>query len=133
MRLSDLFKPTLPIAALRMMMGIIFFLNAAARIYFNSLSGFGDFLEGKGFPFGFYLAWIVTLFELFGGILMFLRYFVKIFCLGEIIILLIGIALVHWKGGWFVDSMSLGGIEYSIVLITILIAIFFAEEKSMRK
>jgi putative oxidoreductase len=132
MKIDRLFKPTSSIAALRMMMGIIFILHAGVRVYNNTLPGFGDFLESKGFPFGFYLAWAVTLFELIGGILMFLRYLVRIFCIGEIIILITGIVTVHAENGWFVVGRSLNGIEYSIVLITILTAIFIAERKAAR-
>lgn len=113
-------------------MGIIFILHAAVRVYNNTLPGFGEFLDGKGFPFGFYLAWAVTLFELVGGILMFLRYLVKFFCIGEIIILITGIITVHGENGWFVVGRSLNGIEYSVVLITILTAIFIAERKAAR-
>ena len=132
MSIDNLFKPSYSIAALRMMMGIIFILHAAVRVYNNTLPGFGDFLDGKGFPFGFYLAWAVTLFELIGGVLMFLRYFVRVFCVGEIIILITGIVTVHAENGWFVVGLSLNGIEYSIVLITILSAIFIAERKAAR-
>ena len=132
MDLDNLFKPAHSIAALRMMMGIIFILHAAVRVYNNTLPGFGDFLHEKGFPFGFYLAWAVTLFELAGGILMFLRYFVRVFCIGEIIILITGIVTVHGENGWFVVGRSFNGVEYSVVLITILTAIFLAERKAAR-
>jgi hypothetical protein len=40
--------------------------------------------------------------------------------------------LVHWPKGRFIEDMSTGGIEYSIVLITILLAIFLAERKEER-
>lgn len=132
MQPANLLKPSSSIAALRMVMGIVFILHATARIYNNSLSGFGDFLSDKGFPLGFYLAWAVTIFELVGGVLMFFRHLVKLFCIGEIIILITGIITVHWKNGWFVVGMSLGGIEYNVVLITILLAIFFSERKAER-
>jgi putative oxidoreductase len=132
MNIDNLFKPTYSIAALRMMMGIVFLLHAGVRIYNNMLPGFGDFLQGKGFPFGFYLAWAVTLFELVGGILMFLRFFVRIFCIGEMIILITGIVIVHSENGWSIIERSLNGIEYSLVLITILTAIFIAERKAAR-
>ena len=132
MNAGNLLKPTHSIASLRMLMGIIFILHAAVRIYNNTLPGFGDFLQSKGFPFSYYLAWAVTLFELIGGVLMFLRLFVRVFCIGEIIILLTGIFTVHWQNGWFVVGMALGGIEYSVVLITILVAIFLAERKASR-
>lgn len=132
MSADNLFRPSYSIAALRMMMGIIFILHAVVRIYNNTLPGFGDFLEGKGFPFGYYLAWAVTIFELIGGIMMFLRFLVSVFCIGEIIILITGIVTVHAENGWFVVGRSLNGIEYSIVLITILTAIFIAERKAAR-
>jgi putative oxidoreductase len=132
MNIENLFKPAYSIAALRMMMGIIFILHAGVRISNNTLDGFGDFLGAKGFPFGLYMAWAVTLFELVGGVLMFFRYLVRIFCLGEIIILITGIVTVHAENGWFVVGRSLNGIEYSIVLITILTAIFIAERKAAR-
>jgi putative oxidoreductase len=130
MNATNLFKPSYSIAALRMMMGIIFILHAAVRVYNNTLPGFGDFLESKGFPIGYYLAWAVTLFELAGGMLIFFRYFVRIFCFGEMIILIVGIITVHWQNGWFVVGMSLGGVEYSVVLITILFAIYIAETRA---
>ena len=132
MNKDNLFKPTYSIAALRMMMGVVFLLHAGVRIYNNTLPGFGDFLQGKGFPFGFYLAWAVTLFELAGGVLMFFRFFVKIFCIGEMIVLITGIITVHSENGWFVVGRSLNGVEYSVVLITILTAIFLAERKAER-
>ena len=132
MNIDNLFKPTYSIAALRMMMGVVFLLHAGVRIYNNTLPGFGDFLHDKGFPFSFYLAWIVTLFELAGGILMFFRFFVRIFCIGEMIILITGIVIVHSENGWSIIERSLNGIEYSLVLITILTAIFIAERKAAR-
>lgn len=130
MKASRLSGPHPSIAILRMLMGIVFLLHGAARVYENSFAGFGNFLESKGFPLGVYLAWLITLFELLGGIALFFRYFVKIFCIGEIIILLTGIVLVHWQNGWFVVGATSGGIEYSVVLITILVAILIAERKS---
>ena len=132
MNIDNLFKPTYSIAALRMMMGVVFILHAGVRVYNNTLPGFGDFLQGKGFPFGFYLAWFITLFELVGGVLMFFRYLVRIFCIGEIIILIIGIITVHQENRWFALGDSLNGAEYSLVLITILTAIFIAERKAAR-
>lgn len=132
MTVSNLFKPSYSIAALRMMAGIVFILHAGVRIYNNTLPAFGAMLEAKGFLFGFYLIWAVTLFELAGGILMFFRFWVRIFCLGEIIILIIGIVTIHGQNGWFVVERSLNGVEYSVVLITILTAIFIAERKAAR-
>ena len=133
MNVVNLFKPNYSIAALRMMVAIIFILHAAARIYNNTVPGLGFFLEGKGFPFGYYLAWAITLFEVIGAVLLFFRYFVKAFCIGEMIILIVGIITFHWEKGLLGVDMSLSGAEYSMVLITILFAIFIAERKAGRK
>ena len=132
MNVSNLFKPNYSIAALRMMVAVIFVLHAGARIYNNSLLSFGDFLEHKGFPYGFVIAWAVTLFELIGGVLVFFRYFVKAFCIIEMIILIVGIITFHWEKGLMGVDMSLSGAEYSMILITILFAIYIAERKASR-
>lgn len=125
-------SPSLSIAILRVLMGLIFMAHAAIRLIDYSLPGFGDFLNSKGFPAGFYMAWAVTIFELTGGLLMVLRKFVKWFCIGEVIILLTGIIIVHSPNGWFVVGKTLGGVEYSVVLITVFAAIFIAERKFER-
>ena len=130
--MSELLRPSLSIALLRIGMGLVFMSHAIIRLVDYSLPGFGEFLESKGFPAGFYLAWAVTLFELVGGLLMVLRKFVKIFCIGEMIILITGIVIVHSPNGWFVVGKTLGGPEYSVVLITVLIAVFLAEWKEER-
>jgi putative oxidoreductase len=130
MKPSQLLQPSTSIGILRMLMGIIFILHACARLYEQSVPGFGEFIESKGFPAGFYFAWAVTIFELVGGFSMFFRFAVKIFCVIEIIILFTGIFLVHLPNGWFTVGATAGGIEYSVVLITVLAAIFLAERKN---
>jgi putative oxidoreductase len=113
-------------------MGVVFMAHAIARLVDYSIPGFGDSLSSKGFPAGFYMAWAVTIFELAGGLLMIFRMFVKLFCFCEIIILVTGIILVHASSGWFVVGKTLGGMEYSVVLIAVLVAIFLAERKEER-
>ena len=116
-----------------MLMATVFLLHAATRIYNNTQPFFGHFLEEKGIPFGYYLAWAITLFELAGSILLFFRKYVKIFCLIEILILVAGILTGHWQVGWLVIGIAVGGIGYSLVLITILLAIYLAEYRSSKK
>lgn len=125
-----LFQPSTSIGLLRMLMGVIFILHGGARLYEQSVPGFGEFIGSNGIPGGLYIAWFITVFEIIGGILMFLRYAVKIFCVIEILILLGGIFLVHSKSGWFTVGATLNGIEFSVVLIGVLLAIFLAERKN---
>lgn len=131
--MQHFFGPSLSIAILRILMGLVFMSHGAVRLIDYTLPGFGEFLSSKGFPAGFYLAWTVTIFELVGGLLMVLRKFVKWFCVGETIILLTGILIVHSPNGWFVVGKTLGGVEYSVVLIMVLLAVFLAERKEERR
>jgi putative oxidoreductase len=129
--MKGFFEPYFPIAILRILMGLIFMAHGIARLVDYSLPGFGEFLESKSFPAGFYLAWAITIFEITGGLLMVFRKFVPLFCVVEILILLTGIVIVHAQNGWFVVGKTLGGIEYSVVLITVLSAIFISETKNV--
>jgi putative oxidoreductase len=130
MKPSFLLQPTVSIGLLRMLAAIIFILHGGARLYEGTVNGFGEFLTSKGIPAGTFVAWFVTVFEIIGGTAMFLRYAVKIFCIIEICILLGGIFLVHLQNGWFRVGATLNGIEYSVVLIGVLLAIFIAERKN---
>ena len=127
--MSRLLHPSLPIAILRMLMGLVFMAHGLARLIYYTVPGFGEFLDSQGLPGGLYLAWAVTLFETVMGLCMFLGYFVRIFCIGEILILLGGIIMVHWKNHWFVVGMTQGGIEYSVGLITVLTTILISYSK----
>lgn len=127
--LKPLLQPSYSIALLRMAMGAVFMSHAIVRLWDYSLPGFGEFLSLKGFPAGFYLAWGITLFELIGGLLLVFRKYVRVICAGEIIILVTGIILVHAPNGWFVVGKTLGGMEYSVVLIIILLSLILAESK----
>lgn len=130
MQIARLFKPSLPIAALRMLMAVVFLLHAVTRIYNNVQPYFGLFLQEKGIPFGYYLAWAITLFELAGSVLLFIRIYVRWFCIIEILILIAGIITGHWQIGWLVMGIAVGGLGYSLILISILLAIYLAERKA---
>lgn len=131
--LKPLLQPSYSIALLRMAMGAVFMSHAIVRLWDYSLPGFGEFLSSKGFPAGFYLAWGITLFELIGGLLLIFRKYVPVICAGEIIILVTGIILVHAPNGWFVVGKTLGGMEYSVVLILVLLSLIVAEASSRNK
>jgi putative oxidoreductase len=125
-----LLQPSTSIGLLRMLMGIIFILHGGARLYEHSVTGFGGFIGDHGIPGGLYLAWFITVFEIIGGTAMFLRYAVKVFCVIEILIQIGGILMVHSPNGWFTVGAQVGGMEYSVVLVGVLLAIFLAERKN---
>ncbi len=63
------------------------------------------------------IEWIITLFELLGGIALILDFRKKWVAYGFMIEIISGIFLVHAKHGWFVVGHSTGGMEYSFVLL----------------
>jgi putative oxidoreductase len=101
----------------RTCVAVLLIIHGVTRIGNGSVGGFGEFLNGNGFPFGFYIAWGITFFEISGGLLIILGYFVPWICMIFIIELTAGIILVHAGNGWFVVGGGTGGMEYSVLLI----------------
>lgn len=101
----------------------LIFIHGAARFYFGGVEPFGAWLESQGFPFGLQQAWAVTIYELVAPLFIVARRFVTIACLGHIFILSLGLVLVHAPSGWFVVGLGRNGVEYSVLLITCLIAV----------
>lgn len=110
---------------LRIFVSIIFITHAIQRaIIHQTVSGFGEFLETKGFPLGFFVAWFITLYEFIGGASMAFNRGTKYLSAGFVIHQLMGIVLVHARNGWFVVGPSTGGMEYSALIIVALVVIF---------
>jgi putative oxidoreductase len=121
--MKTLLSPAKSMLVLRIMVSICMMAHASQRFYFNSINGFGDFLNAKGFLIGVPIAWGITLFELIGGLAMLLNYFTKWIPLVWAVQLLMGIILVHAQHGWFVVGPSTGGVEYSLLLIVCLLVL----------
>jgi putative oxidoreductase len=115
------------VVILRVIVALIFMAHAIVRLSWNTVDGFGNFLEQKGFPFGVAIVWVITLFEIIGGILLILGYFKKWIALGLIVMLAIGILIIHLDQGWFNGEFGTGGCEYSVVLIGALMVIASAD------
>ena len=108
---------------LRVTVSVFLMAHGIARAYLGTVNGFGEFLNSKGFLVGGFLAWGITIFEIAGGAAMALGYFVRWIAAVFIIQLFTGIILVHAQNGWFVVGATLGGMEYSVMLIICLIVI----------
>ena len=107
----------------RIAVSLFLIAHGVARIYLGTVDGFGEFLNASGFVIGRPLAWGITIFEIAGGTAMIFRYFVRWIASIFILELFVGIILVHAKNGWFVVGATLGGMEYSVLLIVSLIVI----------
>lgn len=120
------------IVFLRFSVAVVFLAHAFVRILNSTIARFGDFLESKGFPFGIWWVYGITVFEITGGLLLMFGYFTKILSTGFIILLVIGIVLIHAEFGWFVGEHGTGGCEYSFILISALLVIVFSGELKRR-
>ena len=115
---------------LRISISLVFFTHAMMRVLNGSLDRFGSFLNLKGLLFGTALVWMITAFELIGGILLALGKYTQLVCLGFLVILLMGIILIHFSQGWFVGEHGTGGMEYSFILIMALITVMSGEKQN---
>ena len=120
---------TVALVTIRLVLAAIMFVHGAARISHGGVGGFGEFLGSQGFPLGFYIAWAITLFELVASVLLAAGFYTWIIALLFAAELAAGIAMVHWKEGWFVVGHGRNGMEFSAVLIASLLAIAYANYK----
>jgi len=127
MALAD--NKTTALVFIRIVLAAVMFVHGASRISFGTVGGFGEFLGSQGIPLGFYVAWAITLFELVGSVLLAAGFYAWIIALIFALQLAVGIALVHYKEGWFVVGHGRNGMEFSAVLIASLLAIAYANYK----
>jgi putative oxidoreductase len=123
--------PGIPI--LRCTLAILLGIHGVTRILHGGVHGFGDFLSNdQHIPFGHGLAWAITLFEIIGTLALLIgRWIVPVASL-LIIELATGIAMVHFKEGWFVVGGGSNGMEYSVLLIMSLLTLVMSSWRSSR-
>lgn len=102
---------------LRVTLGLYMVAHGATRAAVGTVDDFGDFLNGRGFPFGLAVAWVITLVEIVGGLSFASGRFVRL--LGAVFAAqhVMGIIMVHAPRGWFTVGHQVGGAEYSVLLL----------------
>lgn len=108
---------------LRSVVAILIIIHGLARIQLEMVDDFGVFLIENHIPFGEVLAWIITLVEVLGGILLGIGFFVVPLCGWFAFQLLVGMAFFSSEEGWFRIEAGQNGFEYSALLITALIVV----------
>jgi putative oxidoreductase len=98
-------------------------IHGTFRVLDGGVSGFGQFLGSQGLPAGVAVAWLLTIVEIAGGVLLVAGRFVRPLCIWFSLELLAGIALVHFREGWFVVGGGRNGFEYSVLLIVCFAAV----------
>ncbi|MBX2966615.1 MAG: DoxX family protein [Cyclobacteriaceae bacterium] len=117
------------ITILRVVMGIIFITHGIARLYYNSVADFGSYLNSKGLLIGVMLAWVITIGEIVSGSLLALGIKTRYCILFHAVIVAAGLLMVHLPNGWFVVGHGSGGVEYSVLILIVLLVLFTADNK----
>ena len=114
------------LTVLRFAVATLLFIHGAYRASVNGPAGFGPWLGEQGIPFGVAVAWLITIVEIVGTLSIMAGRFVRPFALWFAIELSVGIVLVHAPEGWFVVGAGRNGMEYSVLLVTAMLAIAWA-------
>ena len=120
------------LSALRIGVALLLIAHGIARASLGIVDDFGGFLDAIGFPFGVALAWAITVFEIVGGAVLAWGRWVRPIALVFGLELAMGIALVHAQEGWFVVGAGRNGMEYSVLLIAVLLAVAYAAPSVLR-
>ena len=122
-------SPAQALVLFRVVVSLLLVAHGVMRISAGTVHDFGDFLDSKGFMIGVSIAWLLTIFEIMGGLTMAAGYFAKWIAAVFIIEIGMGIILVHAQHGWFVVGHQLNGIEYSVLLIFSLLLIAATDKR----
>lgn len=108
---------------LRIVTALLFMAHASMRFVNGTIPQFGVFMESQGFPHG--QAWVlaITFYELGAGSLLLLGCGVRWAASGLAVIVSVGIWLIHRHNGWFVGEHGIGGSEYSVALLAMLLVV----------
>ena len=103
-----------------------------ALLHPANIHRFGRFLESHHAPFGEGLAWAVMLFQIGCSLALAARRLVVPACIGNILVLVVGIILVHapkWRTVGLPDGDHQPGAEFSVLLIACLFGVLWAHRR----
>ncbi len=95
-------------------------------LHLDNIPRFGEYLSSLGFPFGGVLAWVVLLTQTVSSLLMLAGRLVVPACLAQMVVLLTGIVVFHYPLGWYVVGPGAGGMEFSVLMVSCLLAVAWA-------
>jgi putative oxidoreductase len=123
-------SPTWPLTIVRVFLGVTFFAHGAQKVFglFGGpgLKGtIGYFQSSLGVPPA--LGVLAALTECFGGLAVFVGLLTRLAALGLIVVMLVAVAKVHWRNGFFLNmSLQSGkghGFEFNWALIGMALAL----------
>ena len=122
-----------PTLVLRITMAAVFFMHGIPSIFTGAVNNFGNqYLNHAGFaPIGLPLAWAIKLSHVACAILFILNRYVRLAAIVTIPVLVTGIIMIHAAEGWFVVGEGRNGMEFNIVLISVLVYLAIINKKGV--
>lgn len=120
---------------LRLGLVVIMFMHSVPSFVNGSVVAFGnEYLANEGFGFlGLPLAIIVKLIHLLTIYTLLANKYIKPTVILNVIILVAGIIMIHWKEGWYVVGGGRNGVEFNFLLIICFFSLLFSEKEIENK
>jgi putative oxidoreductase len=126
-------SPQAALTGLRIVVAVLMFIHGVARVVAGGVDPFGAWLSSIGFPLGRPLAWLITIIEIMGTPALAAGILVRPLSVYFAAQLAMGILLVHRPEGWFVVGLGRNGMEYSVLLIAVFLALAWASDSRGRQ
>jgi len=112
-----------PTLVLRVTLFVILISHSIPGMLDGGVHAFGEeYLRVIGFgAMGLPLAWAIKLSHVVCAVALLLGRYVRLAAAITVLILLMGIILVHYPNGWFVVGRGFNGVEYNVLLISVLV------------
>jgi len=122
-----------PTLVLRITLAAVFFMHGIPSIFTGAVNNFGNqHLNTVGFaPIGLPLAWAIKLSHVACAILLILNRYIRLAAIVTIPILVAGIIMIHATEGWFVVGEGRNGMEFNVLLISVLVYLAIINKKGV--
>jgi putative oxidoreductase len=117
---------------LRAAVASVFVIHGVTRTFLGTVDDFGGFLSSSGIPAGVAMAWVITVVEIVGGVVLALGLAVRPLALWFGVQIAVGIAMVHGREGWFVVGAGRNGVEYSVLIVACLLVVALTDSVSYK-
>jgi putative oxidoreductase len=122
-----------PTLVLRIALAAVFFMHGIPSIFTGAVNKFGTvYLNEAGFaPIGLLLAWVIKLSHVACAVLLILNRYIRVAAFITIPILVAGIIMLHAAEGWYVVGAGRNGVEFNVLLISVLTYLAIINKKGV--